>query len=244
MASRSKSSPQLCVLVPMFNEEVGAARCLETLLETQKQLSHQFAIIVINDGSQDQTAAIINSFARRFPHHIKALHHTKNQGYGAALATGIQYGYQQGYEFGLCIDSDLTNDPKYIADFLAQTHKSVDCVKASRYIKGGGMHGVPWNRQLVSWLGNKIASLCFNMGIKDCTNGFRMLKLALVKDLKYQEKGFASILEEMLFLKKSGAHCIEIPNILTSRIDTETHFRYTPATFWSYLKYALLALTV
>lgn len=240
--TRNIHSKKFCVLVPMYNEEAGAARCLKSLISIQAELHRIFDIIVINDGSQDETTTIVNTFTHRYPKRIIALHHKKNRGYGAALATGIRYGYQHSYQYAVCIDSDLTNDPHYLSDFFALANSNFDCVKASRYITGGGMRGVPLYRQFISRLGNQIASRCFNMGIKDCTNGFRMLKLATVKDLRYQEKGFASILEELLFLKKKQAKCVEIPNVLTSRTDTETNFRYTPATFWSYLKYAILAI--
>ena len=69
-----------------------------------------------------------------------------------------------------------------------------------------------------------------------------MLKVSKIRTLTYHERGFASILEELLFLKKLRASIIEIPTVLTARKKTQTHFMYNPATFWNYLKYALAAV--
>lgn len=235
--------PALCLLIPMFNEAKGADRCLKKVLPEMRKISVPWKVVVIDDGSTDRTPQILDRWMKRHSKEVIALHHETNQGYGAALATGISYGLKQGFSHGLCIDSDLTNDPKYIPVFAQFLESSYDCVKASRYIVGGGMKGVPWRRYWASWLGNQVAKRCFRMGIHDCTNGFRMLRLEAVKNLTYTERGFGSILEELLYLKQTGAHCLEIPNTLTSRVDTESNFRYNLKTIWSYAKYALRALS-
>ena len=98
----------------------------------------------------------------------------QNGGYGAALFGGGTAGLPGRLRVRPVYGPDLTNDPALIprfAELLAGDQ--YDLVKASRYVPGGGMRGVPWQRQAVTIVGNKIASRLFGLGLRDCTNGFR-----------------------------------------------------------------------
>jgi len=149
-----------------------------------------------------------------------------------------------GFDWGLHMDSDLTNDPKYIPFFAKDMSGKYDCIKASRYIKGAMTVNVPMYRQLISQIGNYIASMFFNIGIKDCTNGFRMVRLALLNGIKFKENNFSIILEELYYLKKKGAMFKEIPYRLTARTSSISHFSYQPKTFYNYFKYLVKAAFV
>ena len=202
-------------------------------------------LFVVNDGSQDSTLEILSTLAHSEPDlPFKILSYNKNRGYGAALLAGANAADNEGYEFALFMDSDLTNPPKLIKSIyeLAFTGK-YDLIKASRFISGGGMDGVPPSRKIISFVGNKVASILFGMGILDCTNGFRAVKLRLLRGVSFQERGFSSILEELYILKQKKARTIEIPYILTSRQKTQeaSKFLYSPTVFYSYLKYAIKA---
>ena len=103
---------------------------------------------------------------------------------------------------------------------------------------------VPRYRKLISQVGNYIASILFRIGIKDCTNGFRMVRLELLNGVKFKENDFSIILEELYYLKKNGAMFKEIPYTLTSRRDSISHFSYKPKTFYNYFKYLVKAAFV
>lgn len=244
MTGSKPSRYRLAVVVPMHNEEVGAERCLVELHRELKKAKYPWHIFVTNDGSTDRTKAILSKASKKFSKTLTVLHHAQNQGYGAGLKTGMDAARKAKYDYAVCIDSDLTNPPRYIHQFAALMDGTIDCVKASRYIDGGGMEGVPFKRQAMSWLGNQVARVCFRIGVNDCTNGFRMLKLSTIKNLHYTERGFGSIMEELLYLKQQHARFKELPNILLSRTDTKTHFQYNWKTIWSYLKYSLKAIWI
>jgi glycosyltransferase involved in cell wall biosynthesis len=243
MVSKSNNR-SLAVIIPMYNEEVGAQRCVERVVAEMKKLPVSSRLIVVNDGSKDKTEFILKELNKEYGTNLVVVTHPHNRGYGAGLITGIKTAVKLGYKFGIMMDSDLTNDPKYLIDFVKAMDDEVDCVKASRYIKGGKMEGVPLKRQLISRWGNMIAALLFNVGVKDCSNGFRMVRLSLEKKIDFKENNFAMIMEEMYYLKKMGANFKEIPNTLTSRVDTDTNFRYTPSIFWDYLKYPLKSVFI
>lgn len=236
MASKYKKD-SLAIIIPMLNEEKVASRCIEEVFKEINKLKNKIVLIVVNDGSTDKTLSILEKKLKKYTNRLIIVSNTVNSGYGFALQKGIKVALEKKFEYYLTMDSDLTNPPKYIADFVKSMSDTTDCVKASRYIKGGGVVNVPYFRQLISIFGNYIASLIFNVGIRDCTNGFKMVRLKLLEDINFKENNFSIILEEMYYLKKRKAKFIEIPNMLYTRKNSESHFRYTPKIFYDYFKY-------
>ncbi len=225
----------------MYNEEKVASRCINAVIKELKKVKSKSILIAVNDGSHDKTKEILDILQKKEKKYLHVVHHTKNKGYGGAIQTGIETSLKNGYEFCLTMDSDLTNDPKHIHKFTKMMNSGYDCIKASRYVKGGKTVGVPLYRRVISQTGNFVASLLFNVGIKDCTNGFRMVRLSKLKGIKFRERNFSIILEEMYYLKKRGSRFTEIPYTLTARTDTVSHFSYKPRIFYDYFKYVLSA---
>lgn len=242
-SSSSDSTGRLAVIIPMFNEQGHAERCVRAVCAVLRDKLPGGRLFVVNDGSRDETPAILRRLSEEnLP--LTFVDQAQNGGYGAALLAGARRAYQDGFEFGLFMDSDLTNDPALIprfAELLAGDQ--YDLVKASRYVPGGGMRGVPWQRQAVTIVGNKIASRLFGLGLRDCTNGFRAVRLSMIVDAQFHERGFPQIVEELLYLKQKGARVAELPYILSARQagEGESKFNYRPQMFAAYLKYAVRA---
>lgn len=234
--------PFLAIAIPMFNEEANAERCVAAVTAVLAKLEPGVDLLVVDDGSRDATVSILKKCADKYPR-FSFIEHGVNKGYGRAIETLGVEARKRGYEFALFMDSDLTNDPALIPRFVELLRQGYDLVKASRYVPGGAMEGVPPERMRVSIWGNRIASALFRMGIKDCTNGFRAVRLSKLEGLAVTERGFASILEELLHLKRAGVRSIELPYVLTARQKDQgpSKFRYKPSVFWGYFKYALRA---
>lgn len=243
MVSKSEKK-SVCVIIPAYNEGKGIKRCVDAVIRELFHIDCDNALIVVNDGSEDRTWEILKKLKNKYPKKLIVVTHRKNSGYGAALQSGVKEAIKKGFEFCIFMDSDLTNDPKYIRNFVNRASKNVDCVKASRYIRGGGMFGVPFYRRFVTQLGNIIARNLFRIGVRDCTNGFRMVRLSFLENIRFKENGFPIILEELYYLKKARARFTSIPVILTSRAKTASHFKYNRKMFWNYFKYALKAFFV
>jgi dolichol-phosphate mannosyltransferase len=229
----------------MYNEEEGAERCVHEVCNFIQANIPSCCLFVVNDGSRDHTERVLVQLKAAEPSlPFEIISYKKNCGYGGALVKGAQAAEQAGYAFALFMDSDLTNPPAMIRAFhdIAASGR-YDLIKASRYIPGGGMKGVPWNRRIFSNVGNRIASFLFSMGIHDCTNGFRAVRLEILRDICFQESGFPSILEELYHLKRKAARVTEIPSILTARQKGEgvSKFHYNLNTLFGYLKYAIKA---
>jgi dolichol-phosphate mannosyltransferase len=230
-----------CVIIPMFNEEQGAEKCVRSVGAALAPFSERKALLVINDGSRDRTGEILDRLAKEIPG-FKVVHQN-NAGYGGALRTGVREAASDGYDYVLFMDSDLTNDPADITKFVDRMQEWFDMIKASRYTTGGGMQGVPWNRRAISRAGNVVARLLFGMGIRDCTNGFRAVRTSILKQMDLRENGFSIIMEELYQCKFLAHSYCEVPVLLTNRTENQraTSFNYTPKTFLKYLKFALKA---
>jgi len=225
----------------MFNEEHTCAVCIDRVIQVMKKLPVKAKLLVIDDGSSDKTPQIIKQKRNMYKTLLTIITHKKNKGYGAATQTGISFAIKKNYTWILHMDSDLTNDPKYIPAFLQARDKKIDCVKASRYIRGSIIKNVTLYRRVISLFGNYIAHFLFGVGILDCTNGFRMVRVKKLKGLIFSETNFSIILEELYQLKKKRARFTEISYTLTARKHTRSHFSYKPKVFVDYFKYALLS---
>ena len=234
----------VAILIPMYNEEAVAADCIEAVVPVIRRISVRSQIIVVNDGSRDNTQKILEQKLKKYKKYIHVVVHAKNKGYGGATQTAVREALKQEFVWGLHMDSDLTNDPKYIKDFVASISCNIDCIKASRYIKGSKVMSVPKYRRIISYIGNLVAAVLFHIGINDCTNGFRMVRLKFLQDVEFKENNFSIILEELYELKKKGAKFAEIPYTLTARKNSVSHFSYKPKIFYDYLKYVVKAIIV
>ncbi len=147
----------ISLLVPAYNEAVIIKENLELLYEYMKSLEDEYnwEIVVVNDGSKDETGELAEDFARD-KDHIQILHHYVNGGLGQALKTG--FSACQG-DCIITIDLDLSYAPDHIERMVRKMQQTrAKIVVASPYIKGGKVSNVPWLRLYLSIWANKFLS--------------------------------------------------------------------------------------
>jgi dolichol-phosphate mannosyltransferase len=238
------SIPSFVVVIPMYNEVAGAKKCIVRVLNSLKKIKNRSLLIVVNDGSNDGTHEVLKNL-KILGLNFKYLKHEINKGYGKALQTGIKVGVIEGFDYILFMDSDLTNNPKDIFRFVEKMNESADVIKATRYSNGGQVVGVAFYKRLISYFGNKLAKLLFQLPITDCTNGFRAIKLNLLRNYNFRENDFSFIMEELFFLSnKKKLKFSNIPVTLNVRTDDLrlSSFQYSFKAILKYLKYPLKAL--
>ncbi|MCL5407133.1 MAG: glycosyltransferase [Patescibacteria group bacterium] len=235
---KSKKSASFCIVIPMYNEERNAQKCVQTIFDFLKKIKQKTSMIVVDDGSSDKTLAILNKLAKKNKNLVVA-HHLHNKGYGAANVTGAKLALKNGFEYVLFMDADLTQNVSYIKDFMKEMEKGTDYIKATRYSNGGGTKGVPWQRRAVSKVGNILAKIFFRLPLTDYTNGFRAVKTRILSQVKAREKGFSYLIEEVYQVSKIAQSYAEVPYILTVRKEkfSKSKFNYSPKVYFDYLKY-------
>ena len=233
--------PKFAVIIPMHNEEGNVPGIV---LEVNRALSdngHRADIILVNDGSRDNTAIEIKEAGREHSN-IIVLEHARNAGFGAALRTAIQEAVKRRYEFAVFMDADFTMHPGYIHHFYEKMAEGYDFVIGSRFLEGGGMKNVPVWRKLYSLAGRAVFRICFRLPLTDYTQGFRAIRTTVLAKMELMETGFPILIEEIYQARKYTDRFSEIPFVLTCREIGSSKFNYTPKVLWDYLKYALKSL--
>jgi glycosyltransferase involved in cell wall biosynthesis len=150
--------PYLSVIIPAYNEEqVITDHVTEVAEYLYRYLgrSRDFEIIIVDDGSTDQTEEVLRRLAVERPY-LKVFHHSGNYGRGRALRTGFE---EATGEFIVTLDADLSYSPDHIAKLLAPLERNdADIVLASAYHPEGSVVDVPWKRALISRMGNWLLS--------------------------------------------------------------------------------------
>jgi dolichol-phosphate mannosyltransferase len=234
--------PSFIVALPMYNEEAYAEKCLRTIFPVLDRVRVRNAVVAVNDGSRDQTLSILERMKPEFER-LHVVDHQTNRGYGTSIRTAYKFAIDQEYDYVLFMDADLTQDPRCIHDFLPHMANGIDLIKASRYIHGSRVIGVPRFRVVISSLGNAFARLAFHLPITDYTNGFRAVKISLAKQFDLKEDHFALLVEEMWQAKLFAKSYAEVSYSLTTRQNEEdSKFKYDYKVYARYLKFCILAL--
>ena len=227
-----------CLIVPMFNEENNVDECVKSLCKFLNNLDLRCELLVVDDGSNDKTSSKLYELKKEF-RNLNVETHKANKGYGVANRTGASYALSKGYKYVLYMDSDLTQDPKYIYDFIDLMKKDIDLIKATRYSEGGGTNGVSFQRKIISLGGNFIAKFFMRLPISDYTNGFRAIKAKLIDGIDFEENNFAYLIEEVKKVSKYAKSFGEVPYTLTVRANShsKSKFVYSTSVYLSYLKW-------
>jgi dolichol-phosphate mannosyltransferase len=228
----------LAVVVPMYNEEAGARRCVECILAVLEAQSRPGRLIVVDDGSQDATLSVLRAtMADGRDFDIVAA--SSNQGYGAALRAGAAHAARLDAAWVLFMDSDLTNPPEHIPRFMDAMTADVDVVRACRFPRGDA--GVTFKRRMLTRTAAIVARSLGGGVHRDPTNGFRAVRVAPYLQLPLTERGFAVIMEEQYWGRHAGLRGVDVPTTLSSRADglRPSAFHYSRRQLWAYLRWPL-----
>ncbi len=232
--------PSLGIVVPVYNEAAGIETSLRRIVAVAERYEGRAEAIAVDDGSADQSAAIIERLAAELEP-LHAVRRATNGGYGVALRSGAERAGGLGLAYVAFIDSDLTNPPEDLLKIGPLAAAGFDYIKGSRFRPGGGMEGVPPSRSVYTRTGNLVGRALFGGPVRDVTNGFRAVRTDLYLSWPLRETGFPVIVEEMGCALGSGASMTEFPTVLTSRTQDQrpTSFTYGPALLASYLRYPM-----
>ena len=202
--------PALSVVVPAYNEALILMESLTTLYAHLQTLDEQYAweLVVVDDGSTDETGAIADAFAASRPE-VRVLHHKINFNLGQALR----------YAFGTCrgdyvvtLDCDLSYSPDHVElllDELRGQHAKV--AVASPYAKGGRTTKIPFVRRLLSWWANRFLSAVSDGDLSTLTGMVRAYDRRFLSTLDLKAMG-TDINTEILFKAQIlGARIVEVP---------------------------------
>lgn len=193
---------RLALLIPAYNEE----KYIEGVIENSSK--YEMDIIILDDGSIDSTASIVESLISAYSPYLKLIRHSKNLGKGQALITGFDYIKENNYSGVITLDADGQHDTKEIINFLEVIKKEdPDLIIGDRL---GNTEGMPFIRLatnvFTSWIISKIAG----KKVSDVQSGYRYLKTTALKKIKLKTKNFDTEPEIIL---RAGWHDMKILNV-------------------------------
>jgi dolichol-phosphate mannosyltransferase len=209
---------RLTVLTPAFNEEAVIEQSCSAILAV---LPDDSELLVVDDGSVDETPKLLAAAALADTR-LRVVTHPTNRGLGAALSTGFASATG---DVIVTMDADLSH-PVALIDELVAACVDADAAFASRYVPGGGMHGVPWWRQAISRQANGVLRLVLRMPIRDITTGYRAFRTEVVRDMPVQSSGFEVQLEVSARLVAAHRTIVEVPLMLEQRAAGMSKMRY------------------
>lgn len=198
----------LSIVIPAFNE---ARRIGATLEQLTAFLSHQtwdWEIRVVDDGSVDETATIVETAARANTRIV--LQREPHRGKGGAVKAGL---LSSRADFRFLCDADLSMPPVELSRFLPPVLQSADIAIASREGRGATRVGEPWRRHFVGRLFNYAIRWLVLPGIADTQCGFKMFTAASV-DAVFPHvtlDGWAFDVEALSIARAKGLRIIEVP---------------------------------
>jgi len=171
---------QISIVVPAFNEEYRLSGTLPTLWNSCQKIFKSFEIIIVSDGSSDQTGTIVTNFSRRHPE-VCLLHYSPNRGKGFAVKTGVLAA--QG-ELILISDADLSTPLEDVGKLIEAIKGGADIAIGSRSTKGSEiLLSQPFYRVFMGKTYNKIVRLLTVRGFNDTQCGFKCFTRNAVKQI-------------------------------------------------------------
>ena len=178
------STPKTLVIVPTFNELESAPPLISRVCE----LIPDVHILVVDDGSPDGTADIVENMAEgELAGRIFVLRRKEKSGLGAAYLAGFAWGIERGYETLIEMDADGSHRPEDLVGLIkvSRANPSLDLIIGSRWVKGGAVRNWAKSRELLSRAANKYAKLMLHVGVNDVTAGFRVYKTSIIERIDF-----------------------------------------------------------
>jgi glycosyltransferase involved in cell wall biosynthesis len=196
------SRPRLTVLIPAFNEAAGLAHCVELVHRHLAELEAGAEILIVDDGSRDETAAIAERLAAAYAG-LRLVRHAVNGGIGRAFTTGVAEA--QG-EWLILIPADLGLQPSELSRYLDAARRA-DIVVGNR----SDMSDYSFFRRLVHYANITLIRVLFGMLLRQFQY-ISLYRLALLRQLDIEFTGSAFMLAEILIKARAlGACLVEVP---------------------------------
>lgn len=211
------------IFIPAYN----AAKTIGSVLE---RIPQEFwptvaQVIVINDGSTDDTDSVVRGLAERFPS-LRLVTQPTNRGYGAAVRKGLRLCLETGADFVVCLHADGQYPPEKLPEFVPyMAAHGVDVLQGSRHKEGTARAGgMPYYKVLagrvLTWMENRT----FGLRMTDYHSGFMLYSRRAVETIPFDELStyFDFDLEVIASARARGLVVAEL-GIPTHYGDEESH---------------------
>ena len=197
----AETRPALSLVFPVFDEEENLEALLETALATGARLASDLEIVIVDDGSRDRSAEIIDRW-QRSDLRIRVIHHPDNRGYGAALRSGLREARGDLVFFS---DADLQFDLADLEKLLDHTDE-FDIVAGYRLPRRD-----PWPRRCLAWGWGRLVRALFGLRVRDIDCAFKVFRRAAIESMPIASLGAFVNTEILVRAEAAGCRIHEVP---------------------------------
>jgi len=223
-SSASSATPSgLSVFFPAYNDSGTIASLVIRAVQVAATLTPNYEVIVINDGSADDTPRILDELARVYPDHVRIVHHVKNRGYGGALRSGFAAATK---EFVFYTDGDAQYDPAEMTVLWDKMSPDVDWVNGWKFSRADPLHRIIIGRlyhHSVKWL--------FGLRVRDVDCDFRLIRRRIFDVVRLEKSSGVICLEMMKKFQDAGFRVAETPVHHYHRAHGKSQFFNFPRVF-------------
>jgi glycosyltransferase involved in cell wall biosynthesis len=201
MLDSTALTPSISAFFPAFNDEATIARMVTEVLAVLPTLTDDYEVLVVNDGSTDGTADVLDRLARGRSR-VRVIHHSENRGYGAALASGFRAARK---DLVFYTDGDAQYDVRELARLAPLMTDEVAVVNGYKTRRADPRH-----RVVLGEVYKRLARWLFRLPIRDVDCDFRLLRRDAIQRI---ELGSASgvVCTEMIYkLRRAGCRFDEV----------------------------------
>ena len=193
--------PSLSVFFPAYNDAQSLPDLLAAAFETLREHVLDYEVIVVNDGSRDETAQVLQALSVRYGPDLRIVTHAVNRGYGAALRSGFAAATK---EFVFYTDGDGQYDPRDLPRLLERVGPQTGLVNGYKMERHDPVHRV--------WIGgayNFCARLLFHIRIRDIDCDYRLIRRKLLDDIVLTSTSGTICVELVRKLERTGCEVEE-----------------------------------
>jgi dolichol-phosphate mannosyltransferase len=207
-AGRAAEALKLSVLIPARDEQASIGPCLDGLTRTLRGAGIAYEVVVVDDASRDDTAAIARARAEADPA-IRCVTRRPPAGFGRAVRAGLE---AVTGDVVVIYMADLSDDPEDVVACHRKIEEGYDCVFGSRFVRGSSVEHYPLVKLVVNRLVNRLIQLLFWTRFNDLTNAFKAYRTDVVRDCgPYYASHFNITIEMSLGALIRGCAIAQIP---------------------------------
>jgi glycosyltransferase involved in cell wall biosynthesis len=192
----------LSVFFPAYNDSPSLPPLIATTFETLARHVADYEVIVVNDGSRDSTAEVLEELRTRFAPHLRVITHPENRGYGGALRSGFGAATK---DFVFYTDGDGQYDVSELPLLLERCGAATGLVNGYKLERHDPRHRI--------WIGNVYnfcARLLFRIRIRDIDCDYRLIRRSLLERVRLTSTSGTICVELVRKLEVSGCEVAEV----------------------------------
>ncbi|MBA2734888.1 MAG: glycosyltransferase family 2 protein [Acidobacteria bacterium] len=216
---RVHSKSSISIFFPAFNDQETIGELVADAFALLPTLTDDYEVLVVNDGSTDQTAAVLERLSRTWAN-LKVIHHGSNQGYGAALRSGFRHASK---ELIFYTDGDGQYDVRELSNLFPLMTEGVDVINGYKIKRSDGRR-----RKVLGAIYNRLARALFHVPIRDIDCDFRLMRRRALEQIELVSSSGVVCVELIYKLRRAGAIFKEAPVHHYPRLYGESQF-FTPS---------------